>query len=112
MSQTELGNRIGVKFQQVQKYEAGTNRVAASRLWDIAEALNVPLVHFFEGIDPSDPNGPDLSGRDYLSNSETVELVELFNRLPAGQQRAVLSFMRSLAAESPAPAPALQRHGT
>ena len=53
MSQTKLGNALGISFQQVQKYEVGTdrNRVMASRLWDIAEALEVDVGYFFEGIE-------------------------------------------------------------
>lgn len=47
MSQAEIGARIGVSFQQVQKYENGTNRLAASRLWECAEALGVPVQAFF-----------------------------------------------------------------
>ena len=50
MSQEKLGNALGISFQQVQKYELGINRVAASRLWDIAKALEVDVGYFFEGI--------------------------------------------------------------
>ncbi len=52
MSQEKLGNALGISFQQVQKYEAGTNRVAAGRLWDMAKILEVDQVgYFFEGIE-------------------------------------------------------------
>ncbi len=51
MSQTKLGNALGIAFQQVQKYEVGANRVAAGRLWDIAKALEVDVGYFFEGIE-------------------------------------------------------------
>ncbi len=50
MSQTKVGNALGISFQQIQKYEVGTNRVAASRLWDMANILEVEVGHFFEGI--------------------------------------------------------------
>ena len=50
MSQEKLGNVLGIAFQQVQKYEVGINRVAAGRLWDIANALEVDVGYFFEGI--------------------------------------------------------------
>ncbi len=50
LSQEKLGNAIGISFQQVQKYEIGINRVAASRLWDVAKALRVDVGYFFEGI--------------------------------------------------------------
>lgn len=51
MSQTELGNLLGVSFQQVQKYEKGTNRLGASRLWATAIALDLPIPYFFEGLE-------------------------------------------------------------
>ena len=50
MSQTKLADALGISFQQVQKYEIGVNRVAASRLWDMAKALEVDVEYFFEGI--------------------------------------------------------------
>lgn len=49
MTQSTLAERIGVKFQQIQKYETGANRVSASRLWETAKALGVPITFFFEG---------------------------------------------------------------
>ena len=51
MSQTELANRLGITFQQVQKYEKGANRVGSSRLYEISEILGVPLQSFFEGVE-------------------------------------------------------------
>ncbi len=50
MSQTKLGNALGVTFPQIQKYETGTDRVMAGRLWDIARILEVDVAYFFEGI--------------------------------------------------------------
>ena len=51
MTQQQLADRVGIKFQQIQKYETGANRVSASRLWEIARALEVPLERFFSGFD-------------------------------------------------------------
>ena len=51
MTQQQLAAAVGIKFQQIQKYETGANRVSASRLWDIAAALDVQVSFFFEGID-------------------------------------------------------------
>ena len=50
MSQGKLGNALGISFQQIQKYEVGTDRVTASRLWDVATILEVDVGYFFEGI--------------------------------------------------------------
>ena len=51
MTQQQLADRVGIKFQQIQKYETGANRISASRLWDIANTLEVPIEFFFEGLD-------------------------------------------------------------
>ena len=56
MTQQKLAELVGIKFQQIQKYETGANRVSASRLWDIAEALEVPVAFFFEGLRASSPS--------------------------------------------------------
>jgi len=50
MTQQQLAEQVGIKFQQIQKYETGANRVSASRLWDIADTLGVPVSFFFEGL--------------------------------------------------------------
>ena len=99
ISQSELGNSIGVKFQQIQKYETGANRVSASRLWAISDKLGVPVVYFFEGISPSrEGEIPEiqLDKYEFLSDSESVELMELYRQLPLAQREAVLEFMRSM----------------
>ena len=51
MSQEQLGKLLGVSFQQVQKYEKGTNRIGGSRLWDISQAVECPVSYFFEGLE-------------------------------------------------------------
>ncbi len=51
MTQQQLGDKVGVKFQQIHKYETGTNRISASRMWDIAAALDVPVTFFFDGLE-------------------------------------------------------------
>jgi len=51
LSQTDLANKVGVTFQQIQKYERGTNRIGASRLWDFCKVLDVAPGHFFDGVE-------------------------------------------------------------
>ena len=64
LSQEQLGNLIGISFQQVQKYEKGTNRIGSSRLWDISKALDVPIPYFFEGMeDAGELNGREIPRR-------------------------------------------------
>jgi transcriptional regulator with XRE-family HTH domain len=61
LTQQQLANACGVRFQQIQKYESGANRIAASRLWKIARALHTPLPDFFEGL-PEDPEAAISDG--------------------------------------------------
>ncbi|MDA7424728.1 helix-turn-helix domain-containing protein [Thalassococcus lentus] len=92
MTQTELATAIDVRFQQVQKYENGQNRVAASRLWQISQAMNVPVSYFFEDS-PETPQPFENTG---VAPRKKRELIDLFTALSAPQQTAVLSFLRSV----------------
>jgi transcriptional regulator with XRE-family HTH domain len=100
LSQAELGERIGVSFQQVQKYENGTNRVGASRLTLIADALGVPLANLFEGsstADRPDP-GPDPSGRALLAKPHALRLAQAFDRIARKPTRiAVVHLVEAIA---------------
>jgi transcriptional regulator with XRE-family HTH domain len=60
MTQTELGKRLGISFQQLQKYEGGVNRLTASGLWRIAECLDVPVGYFFDGLGSPERGEQDL----------------------------------------------------
>ena len=72
MSQTDLAQLLSITFQQLQKYEKGTNRISASRLWDISVVLKVPVTFFYEGIDDElDQYSPR---RLYCSNTPPVML--------------------------------------
>ncbi|MEK9753341.1 MAG: helix-turn-helix transcriptional regulator [Rhodospirillaceae bacterium] len=65
MTQTDLGNSLGISFQQVQKYEKGTNRVGSSRLWEVCKVLDQPITFFFEGLGRGSMGEPEpaLSSR-------------------------------------------------
>jgi transcriptional regulator with XRE-family HTH domain len=83
LSQTELGNEIGVSFQQVQKYERGQTRVGASRLTLIAKVLNVPINEFFEDPDRAAKRGKRTQSRlELLSQPLALKLLQLFSDLP------------------------------
>jgi len=60
MTQEEVGRRVGVRFQQIQKYECAANRVTASRLFCLAQALDVPVNYFFDGLSANDRLGPPI----------------------------------------------------
>ena len=106
ITQAELGQAIGVKFQQIQKYETGANRVSASRLWAIADALCVDVIYFFKGIRSTEEEqtGEAASPEDrmsFLSDRDTLEMMELYNALPVERKLAVLSFVRSITETEP-----------
>ncbi|WP_371157389.1 helix-turn-helix domain-containing protein [Jannaschia sp. 2305UL9-9] len=91
MTQKDLADRVGIKFQQIQKYETAANRVSASRLWEIAQALEVPVGFFFEGVgDASD----DIASFDVLSDRETADLVRSYHRMPEQQRRRLFDLAR------------------
>ncbi|MCR9113398.1 MAG: helix-turn-helix domain-containing protein [Rhodobacteraceae bacterium] len=87
MSQTDLAEKIGVRFQQVQKYENGSNRIAASRLWQIADALNISVVSLFEGLPGTQPE----------PSAQTSEMIGLLQRLPEQRRTEALFYLRGLA---------------
>ena len=102
MTQQQLAEKVGIKFQQIQKYETGMNRVSASRLWDIAEALSVPVGYFFDGMEKSEPAGDATSGAeaalpgDILADKEALELVRSYYAIPENQRRRLFELARVL----------------
>lgn len=100
-SQSELAEALGLTFQQVQKYERGGNRISASKLYEIARFLNVPIAYFFEGysqgVSESDAT-PSESVSNFLYTSEGIELAVAFPRIPrANQRRTILNLVLSMA---------------
>ncbi len=97
MTQQQLAGKVGIKFQQIQKYETGMNRISASRLWDIAEALQVPVSFFFEGIDENideaQEKGNAVPG-DILGDKEALELVRSYYAMPENQRRRLFELAR------------------
>lgn len=97
-TQQQLAEKVGIKFQQIQKYETGMNRVSASRLWNIAGALGVPVAFFFEGLDTplqADITGSDMPG-DILSDREALELLRSYYAIPENQRRRLFELARVL----------------
>jgi transcriptional regulator with XRE-family HTH domain len=100
MTQQQLGDIVGIKFQQIQKYETGMNRISASRLWDIAQALGVSISFFFEGFDEDErsaagASGPETRG-DLLADKEALELVRSYYAIPEAQRRRLFDLARVL----------------
>ena len=110
MSQEKLGDALGLTFQQVQKYEKGTNRIGASRLQHISQILQVPVAFFFEGA----PNIPPLGGStdgmkeapspayvsDFLATSEGLALTKAFMRIKEAKlRRRIVDLVEEIAGE-------------
>ncbi|SOD99239.1 helix-turn-helix domain-containing protein [Caenispirillum bisanense] len=91
LTQQELGEQIGVTFQQIQKYERGTNRISASRLWEIARVLKVPVSFFFEDFREDDDAAHETE--ENAISTEELRLLVAFNRLNKKQQTAILAFL-------------------
>ena len=97
LSQSELAERIGLTFQQIQKYEKAANRVGASRLIQVADALGVPLATLFEGSATAASGEPDMSGRALLAHPHALRLLQAFHRIADGKHRAaVLHLLESI----------------
>ncbi len=95
MSLQALAERIGVSYQQLQKYERGENRISISRLWEIARVLEVPMAHFLEELDGQVPNGNALRAS-LLSEKEAIKLVRAYHAIPETQRRQLLSLAQVL----------------
>ncbi len=95
MTQQQLGDKVGIRFQQIQKYETGTNRISASRIWDIAAAMEVPVSFFFEGIDGQAPDTGEARG-DILTDKEALELLRAYYAIPENQRRRLFDLARVL----------------
>ncbi len=105
MTQQDLAGEVGVRFQQIQKYECGANRITASRLFDLANALTVNVSYFFDGLAPDGKqaaanDGPDTISGDVLSQKETLELVRAYYRLGERPRRRLLDLAKALEDDS------------
>lgn len=111
MTQEQMADRLDVTFQQVQKYEKGANRVAASRLYEISMMLDVPVSFFFEGFgdnqsdvvgDTPDDNKGDSQVMTFIMSMEGFALNRAFAAIKSPSTRAeLLALIRGLASEAP-----------
>ena len=95
VTQQQLADKVGIKFQQIQKYETGMNRVSASRLWDIADALEVPVAFFFEGFTGEEEAPREIAG-DIFSDKEALALVRSYYAIPEAQRRRLFELAKVL----------------
>lgn len=110
VSQERLGERLGLTFQQIQKYEKGVNRIGASRLFDLAQVLGVPIQFFYDDVPAGEPQKAVASGMaerpadgyifEFLNTREGLELNRAFARISDPKsRRAILDLVRKLAGD-------------
>jgi transcriptional regulator with XRE-family HTH domain len=96
ISQSDLGEKLGVSFQQVQKYEKGVNRVGASRLQQIATALDVPVTFFYD----SDSKTREVESLLFLDSAFSLRLLRAYSRIKSqAVQRQMVTLMEAIAEE-------------
>jgi len=111
MSQEKLGEKLGITFQQIQKYEKGTNRIGASRLQQIATVLSVPVSFFFEGAPTPEGASGEFSEAsspayvsEFLASSEGLALTKAFMKVKdAKVRRRLVDLVEAMVAEEAGP---------
>lgn len=110
MTQQQLGDAVGIKFQQIQKYETGMNRISASRLWELSGALGVPVSFFFDGMEEAEgapvsseaktheqrPTAGGAPSADFFADKEAMDLVRAYYAIPEQQRRRIFDLTRAL----------------
>lgn len=103
-NQSELGRALSLTFQQVQKYEKGTNRVSASKLWLIAQFFKVDLSYFFDGLseDTAAADADREDGTEARPTRQSIEIGTLVPKLGLPQQKLVLDLVKSMSTQTKA----------
>jgi transcriptional regulator with XRE-family HTH domain len=98
LTQQQLAGAVGVRFQQIQKYECGANRISAARLWQLAEALEVPVGYFYDGLSEHarQEAAMDTDGCEMFTRKETLDLVRAYYLLGERPRRRLLDLAKSL----------------
>jgi transcriptional regulator with XRE-family HTH domain len=102
LTQQQLAQQVGIRFQQIQKYECGANRISAARLWQLAEALETPVSYFYDGLADALQRGEgkdDRSG-EMFSRKETLDLIQAYYQLSERPRRRLLDLAKSLNADT------------
>jgi transcriptional regulator with XRE-family HTH domain len=100
LSQTELGHKLAVTFQQIQKYENGTNRVSCSRLYETSVALDVPIAYFFVDSANTSIELAVAEQFDVPDLKDGIHLMTAFRQIPSGAiRKSFIAFVESLAGE-------------
>ena len=105
LTQQQLALQVGIRFQQIQKYECGANRISAARLWQLAEALETPVNYFYDGLaEAMERQETANCAGEMFSRKETLDLIQAYYQLGERPRRRLLDLAKSLHAEGDAPA--------
>jgi hypothetical protein len=97
LTQQQLAVQVGIRFQQIQKYECGANRISAARLWQLAEALETPVAYFYDGLaEAMEADAPTPKGGEVFSRKETLDLIQAYYQLYERPRRRLLDLAKSL----------------
>lgn len=99
MTQQQLAMRVGIRFQQIQKYECGANRISAARIWQLAEALESPVSYFYDGLTEALERKETAATPEMFSRKETLDLIQAYYQLGERPRRRLLDLAKSLHAE-------------
>ena len=102
LTQQQLANQVGIRFQQIQKYECGANRISAARLWQLAEALESPVSYFYDGLEDATSGDRGQGGGEMFSRKETMDLIQAYYQLDEKPRRRLLDLAKSLHTEGDA----------
>ncbi|MBX7248334.1 MAG: helix-turn-helix domain-containing protein [Caulobacteraceae bacterium] len=104
LTQQQLANSVGIRFQQIQKYECGANRISAARLWQLSEALETPVGYFYDGLaEASERTNIEAErGGEMFSRKETLDLIQAYYQLSERPRRRLLDLAKSLHQEGDA----------
>lgn len=104
LTQQQLASQVGIRFQQIQKYESSANRISAARLWQLSEALECPVSYFYDGLEEALERTDDATkGGEMFSRKETLDLIQAYYQLGERPRRRLLDLAKSLHEESSAP---------
>ena len=112
LTQQQVAEGVGIRFQQIQKYECGANRISAARLWQLAQVLDVPVNYFYDGLTETpmrrerdgmgESRNLDTRPADPAAGKETQDLIRAYQNLGERPRRRLLDLARSLNTESAA----------
>jgi transcriptional regulator with XRE-family HTH domain len=99
LTQQQLAVSVGIRFQQIQKYECGANRISAARLWQLAEALEVPVSYFYDGVAEAQARAEAAAeprSGEVMARKETMDLIRAYYQLGERPRRRLLDLAKSL----------------